>query len=131
MKEKISIVGKTNGNGRNKVGNTKINRVEICFDSANLPYEEPVVVNDLIRHFNLDASFTHNVHISTSYGRISGVNEVLHTGDVSKDLMHFIIARAFIIGFNEKEVEKIEPYFFRIGDTLGVLIAGRVKEPWC
>ena len=129
MNGKISITGKINGNGKNKVQNTGINRVEICFDSANLPYEEPVVVNDLIRYFHLDASFTHNVHISTSFGRISGVDEALHTGDVSADLMHFIIARAFIIGFNKKEVEKIEPYFFRIGGTLGVLIAGRVKEP--
>ena len=52
MKEKISNIGKINGQGKKKVRKTRINRVEICFDSANLPYEEPIVVNDLIRYFD-------------------------------------------------------------------------------
>lgn len=108
----------------------RINRVEICFDSPKLPYAKPKVIKDLIRHFDLEDSFTLDVHISTSYGKVSGVVKALQTECVPEELMAFVIARAFIIGFDEKEIEKMIPRPFNIGGTSGILIAGNVKEPW-
>jgi len=108
----------------------EINRVEICFDLAKPLYDESRVVEDLIQYFGLDKSFTPDVHISTSYGAVPDVAEALKAGNTPKELTSFLIARALIIGFDEEEIEKIVLRPFNSGGILGVLIAGRVKEPW-
>ena len=108
-----------------------INRVEICFDSEpRLPIPEKEAVEQLVHHFNLAKSFTRDVHISTSYGKVPKVAESLRTSNCAKELAYFVITRALVLGMDEKEVAEIVPRPFVVGKTLGVLIAGHVKSPW-
>ena len=106
----------------------KINRVEICFNSK-LPrsFPEQKAVEELILYFNLPKSFTKDVDISTSYGKVPGVTESLNMGDCSEELYTFMLARAMILGMSQKKIGKIIPRPFTCAGTKGVLIAGYVK----
>jgi len=107
----------------------RINRVEICFNSKLPPsFPEPRAVEELVRFFNLAESFTPDVYLSTAYGSVPGVTESLNRGDCTEELTGFVVARAIMLGIDKKEWEKIIRCPFNIAGTLGVLIAGYVKE---
>jgi hypothetical protein len=111
----------------------RINRVEICFESKPpLPYSERRAIEELISYFDLAKSFTHDVHISASfYKMVPGVAESLRTGECTEELFRFVSVQLAILGMmDDKEWEKVIPRPFTVGGTLGVLIAGKGREPW-
>lgn len=136
-KQKVKIratIGEKKASREQKV---RINRVEICFDSQLPPHiSEQNAIEELVRYFDLPKSFTRDVHISTSYGKVPGVIESARTGECTPELKGFVLARAIVVGercnteLNEMELGEIIPHLFNIAGILGVLIALNVKEPW-
>lgn len=105
----------------------KINRVEICFDKK-LPPSLPEIkaVEDLVKYFHLQDSFTRDVDISPSYGKIPDIADSLSAGECTEELNQFIIIRAVLLGMKEKEIDAIIPHLFSYHGILGVIIAGYV-----
>lgn len=109
----------------------RINRVEICFSSQTTLKNEQEVIDQLIRQLGLDAYFTPDVHISSSYGSVPGIDKsVFDSGNISEESMVFAIARAFVIGMTKSEVQEAIVSAFYTQGLAGLLIAGSVKKPW-
>ena len=105
-------------------GKGKINKMTFFFDSQYPPYSEPKVIKDLIEYFKLQNQLDPSVHITTRYGHVPAVPEYYSTGKVPDDLMAYILVYAGIQWkiTDEKALEKIRTYCFKVTDIWGVLL---------
>lgn len=105
-------------------GTSKVNRVDIMFNTSKPLYAEPELIKDVISEAGIENKLAADVLITTSYEAIPGIKEFIDTNEMPEDLNAFVMARAMMKGIARGPIEmgKIQVDPFQIKDTMGVII---------